>query len=171
MAAAIRSAAIVQVGHPAYPDRPVRLYEHMPESRSALTSTSPETPRPSPANRRWISAAVGATIFISAMEGSIVATAMPAIVGELGGFDLFSWVFTSYMLTQAITVPTYGRLADIFGRKRVLLAGIVLFLIGSVLCGFAWDMISLIVFRIVQGVGAGCLIPVALTVVADIYEP
>ncbi len=143
----------------------------MPESSASSRSAAAEQARPSVANRHWIAAAVGATIFIAAVEGSIVATAMPAIVGELGGFDLFSWVFTSYMLTQAITVPTYGRLADIFGRKRVLFLGIALFLIGSVLCGLAWDMISLIAFRVVQGIGAGCLVPVALTIVGDIYEP
>lgn len=112
-----------------------------------------------------------ATLFISALEGSIVATAMPAIAGELGGFDLFSWVFTSYMLAQAITIPTYGRLADLYGRKRMLFAGMSLFLVGSVLCGLAWDMVSLIVFRTVQGIGAGGLLPIAITIVGDIYTP
>ena len=107
---------------------------------------------------------------MAAIEGTIVATAMPTIVGALGGIDLFSWIFGAYLLTQAILIPIYGRLADLYGRKPVLLFGIAVFLIGSALCGLAWNMISLIVFRVVQGIGAGALIPVSQTVVADIYS-
>ncbi len=110
------------------------------------------------------------TIFMAAIEGTIVATAMPTIVGALGGIDLFSWIFGAYLLTQAILIPIYGRLSDLYGRKPVLLFGIGVFLIGSGLCGLAWNMISLIAFRIVQGIGAGALIPVSQTVVADIYS-
>jgi EmrB/QacA subfamily drug resistance transporter len=115
--------------------------------------------------------AIIAVILISAIEGTIVATVMPQIVGQLGGFDLFSWVFTAYLLTQAVTIPIYGRLADIYGRKRMLLISIGLFLVGSVLCGFAWSMMSLIAFRVVQGIGAGGLVPVAQTVIGDLYSP
>ena len=107
---------------------------------------------------------------MAAIEGTIVATAMPTIVGSLGGIDLFSWIFGAYLLTQAILIPIYGRLSDLYGRKPVLLFGIGVFLVGSALCGLAWNMISLIAFRIVQGVGAGALIPVSQTVVADIYS-
>jgi EmrB/QacA subfamily drug resistance transporter len=107
---------------------------------------------------------------MAAIEGTIVATAMPTIVGVLGDFELFSWVFSGYLLTQAITIPLYGRLADIHGRKRILYFGIGLFLLGSVLCGLAWDMPSLIAFRIVQAVGGGALIPVAQTLVGDLYS-
>ncbi|MBV8651927.1 MAG: MFS transporter, partial [Alphaproteobacteria bacterium] len=88
-----------------------------------------------------------ATMFITAIEGTIVATAMPTIAARLGGFELFSWVFTSYFLTQAVTIPIYGRLADLYGRKRVLFVGIFFFLIASVLCGLAWNMFSLVIFR------------------------
>ena len=109
------------------------------------------------------------TIFMVAIEGTIVATAMPTIVGALGGIDLFTWIFGAYLLTQAILIPIYGRLSDIYGRKPVLLFGIGVFLVGCTLCGLAWNMISLIAFRVVQGVGAGALIPVSQTVVADIY--
>ena len=123
------------------------------------------------ASRPLVLAAIIAVILISAIEGTIVATVMPQIVGQLGGFDLFSWVFTAYLLTQAVTIPIYGRLADIYGRKRILLVSIGLFLAGSVMCGFAWSMISLIAFRVVQGVGAGGLIPVAQTVIGDLYTP
>jgi EmrB/QacA subfamily drug resistance transporter len=123
-----------------------------------------------PDRRRWVFAAALSTIFMAAMEGTIVATAMPAIVGALGSLDLFSWVFSAYLLSQAMMIPIYGRLADMYGRKPVLLIGIGLFLAGSVLCGFASDIPSLIAFRALQGVGAGSLIPIAQTVVGDIYN-
>lgn len=112
-----------------------------------------------------------ATIFMAGVEGTIVATATPTIVGDLGGFELVSWVFTAYLLTQAITVPIYGRLADLYGRKRILLTGMGLFFAGSMLCGFAWNMLSLIVFRVAQGIGTGALVPVAMTIVGDLYTP
>jgi EmrB/QacA subfamily drug resistance transporter len=109
--------------------------------------------------------------FVSAVEVTIVATAMPTIVGALGDFDLFSWVFTAYLLIQGVTVPIYGRLCDFYGRKRVLYFGIVFFVIGSVMCGFAWSMMSLIAFRVVQGFGAGSLATVSQTIVSDLYPP
>ena len=93
--------------------------------------------------------------FVSAIEVTIVATAMPTIVGALGDFDLFSWVFTAYLLTQGVTVPIYGRLCDFYGRKRMLYFGLVFFVLGSLLCGFAWSMPTLIAFRVVQGLGGG----------------
>ena len=110
-------------------------------------------------------------MFMAAIESTIVATAMPTIVAELGGFQLFSWVFGIYLLTQAVTIPIYGRLADLHGRKRVFAAGAALFLVGSALCGLAWNMIALISFRALQGVGAGAIMPIATTIVADIYAP
>lgn len=131
------------------------------EDRSANTGPPPHRP--------LVFVAALSTIFMVAMEGTIVATAMPTIVGALGGIDLFTWIFGAYLLTQAVLIPIYGRLSDIYGRKPVLLFGIAVFLVGCTLCGFAWNMISLIAFRVVQGIGAGALIPVSQTVVADIY--
>ncbi|HXP31856.1 MAG TPA: MDR family MFS transporter [Stellaceae bacterium] len=122
-------------------------------------------------SRPWVFAATLATMFMVAIEATIVATAMPTIVGQLGGFDLFSWVFTAYLMTQAVTIPIYGRLADLYGRKRVLYVGTIFFLLGSVLCGFAWSMTALIGFRVMQGVGAGALLPVSMTLVGDLYAP
>jgi EmrB/QacA subfamily drug resistance transporter len=110
-------------------------------------------------------------ILISSIEGTIVATVMPEIVGDLGGFDLFSWVFTGYLLTQAVIIPIYGRLADVYGRRRMLLVATALFALGSILCGCAWNMLSLIIFRVAQGIGAGGLVPVSQTVVGDLYSP
>ena len=121
--------------------------------------------------RRLVLAAVSMAIFMSAVNISIVATAMPTIVAELGGFHLFSWTFAAYLLAQAVTIPIYGRLADLYGRKRVVLAGVSLFVLGSGLCGLAWDMVSLILFRGLQGAGAGAVLPIATTIVGDLYSP
>jgi EmrB/QacA subfamily drug resistance transporter len=109
--------------------------------------------------------------FMAAVESTIVATAMPGIATALGGFGLFSWVFSAYMLTQAVSIPVYGRLADAYGRKPLFYAGTGLFLIGSVLCGFSHSMLQLVIFRAVQGLGAGGVQPMANTIVADIYSP
>ena len=122
-------------------------------------------------NRPWILAAVIASMFMASIEGTIVATAMPTIVGELGGFPLFGWVFAAFLLPTAVGVPIYGRLADLYGRKRTFFFGCIVFLIGSLLCGFAWNMPSLIVFRAVQGIGAGGIMPIAQTIIADAYPP
>jgi multidrug resistance protein len=111
-----------------------------------------------------------ASVFITAIESTIVATAMPTIVGVLGDFDLLSWVFTVYLLTQAVTTPIYGRLSDLYGRKPILLFGVALFLLGSALCGLAWNMPSLIAFRMVQGLGAGAIMPVGRTLIGDVYH-
>jgi len=109
--------------------------------------------------------------FMAAMESSIVATAMPTIVAELGGFHLFSWAFAAYLLPQAVTIPIYGRLADLYGRKRVFFAGAGLFLFASTLCGLAWGMLPLALFRALQGAGAGAIQPIAITIIGDIYQP
>ncbi len=105
-----------------------------------------------------------------AVEATIVSTAMPQIVGQLGGLTLYSWVFSSYLLTQTATTVVFGKLADLYGRKPVLLAGIAVFLTGSILCGLATSMPMLIVYRLIQGVGGGAIQPVALTVVGDLYS-
>jgi EmrB/QacA subfamily drug resistance transporter len=120
--------------------------------------------------RVWIFVAALATVFMTAIEGTIVATAMPTIVASLGGFEYLSWVFTAYLLTQTVTIPIYGRLSDVYGRKPLLLLGVGLFLVGSVLCGFAWNMLSLVAFRVVQGIGAGAVMPVGRTLIGDVYH-
>jgi EmrB/QacA subfamily drug resistance transporter len=122
-------------------------------------------------DRPLVLAAVMMAIFMAAIDLSMVATAMPTIVAELGGFHLFSWTFAAYLLAQAVTIPIYGRLADLYGRKRVFFAGASLFLVGSTLCGLAWGMVPLILFRGLQGAGAGAVQPIATTIVGDIYGP
>jgi EmrB/QacA subfamily drug resistance transporter len=104
-----------------------------------------------------------------AIDATILATAVPSIVRDVGGFSQFPWLFSIYLLAQAVTVPIYGKLADMVGRRPVLFFGIGAFLIGSILCGFAWSMPSLIAFRAIQGIGAGSVLPMTMTVVGDMY--
>jgi EmrB/QacA subfamily drug resistance transporter len=122
-------------------------------------------------HRHWILLAAMLAMFMAAIEVTIVATAMPTIIAELGGFSLFGWVFSIYLLTQAVSVPIYGRLADLWGRKRVFFIGTSLFLVGSILCGFASNMAWLILFRAFQGLGAGAIMPLTSTIIADVYPP
>jgi len=119
--------------------------------------------------RPLVIAAVMASMAMVAIEATIVSTAMPQIATQLGGLNLYSWVFSSFLLTQTALTVVFGKLADLYGRKPAILAGIAIFLIGSVLAGFAWSMPAMIVFRLIQGVGAGAILPVALTVVGDLY--
>lgn len=115
-------------------------------------------------------AALLLAIMMAAVEGTIVATAMPSIAAQLGGLSLYSWVFSAYLLTQAATIPVFGKLADLFGRKPVFIIGVLVFLLGSVLCGFATSMEMLIGFRFIQGVGAGAVQPMTMTLAGDLYS-
>ncbi len=119
--------------------------------------------------RPFVLAAIVMAMFMAAIEGTIVATSMPSIVAKIGGVHLYSWVFSAFLLMQAVTVPIYGKLSDLFGRKRVFIAGILIFLAGSMLCGLAWSMPSLVAFRFLQGFGAGAVQPLAITLVGDLY--
>ncbi|MDU5191685.1 MAG: MFS transporter, partial [Mixta calida] len=131
----------------------------------------PENAHQPVAHRHLILIACMLAMFMAAIEVTIVATAMPTIIAQLGGFSQFGWVFSIYLLTQAVSVPIYGRLADLWGRKRMFFIGATLFLLGSVLCGFANSMGWLILFRAFQGLGAGAIMPLTSTIVADIYSP
>lgn len=119
--------------------------------------------------RRIITTGLVLAMAVVALETTVVVTALPTIVGELDRLDLYAWVFSAYLLTSTVTVPLYGKLADIYGRRRVFLFGMAVFLVGSVLCGLARDMTWLIVFRAIQGLGAGAVMPTIFTVVADLY--
>jgi MFS family permease len=113
--------------------------------------------------------AVMAAMFLASIDGTIVSTAMPTIVGDLHGISSYAWVFSGFLLAEIATIPLWGRLADMFGRKRIFLAGMALFMLGSILCGAAQSMTALVLFRAVQGAGAGCILPVAQTISADLY--
>ena len=136
-----------------------------------LTALPPDTSSTEAEHRGAVVAALMLTVGLAAIDSTIVATAVPQIVADLGGFSLFPWIFSIYLLTQAVTVPVYGRLSDVFGRKPVLLVGVAGFLAGSILCAVAWSMVALIVFRGVQGLAAGAILPTTTTIVGDLYEP
>jgi EmrB/QacA subfamily drug resistance transporter len=110
-------------------------------------------------------------LFLGALDQTIVGVALPRIVSDLKGSDLYTWVVTAYLLTSTITVPIYGKLGDVFGRQRMLIVGIVIFLAGSALSGLSQSMGELIVFRALQGCGAGALFPISLAVIGDLYTP
>ncbi|MEU9283709.1 MFS transporter [Streptomyces sp. NPDC048275] len=119
--------------------------------------------------RRAVVAALMLSMALAALDSTIVSTAVPQIVGDLGGFSVFSWLFSGYLLAVTVTLPVYGKLSDTFGRKPVLVTGAVLFLLGSLLCATAWNMAALIAFRIVQGLGGGALQGTVQTLAADLY--
>src|SRR5664279_1930683 len=123
----------------------------IPETVQQSKINVPVADRNDRRGRSLILAACLMATFVSAIESTIIATAMPTIVSELGGFELFSWVFTIFLLAQAVSIPIYGRLADMFGRKIVFFIGVGLFMTGAILCGFAWGMVPLICFRAIEG--------------------
>src|SRR5919199_2475736 len=108
---------------------------------------------------------------LAALDQTIVATALPQIVTDLHGFDQLSWVVTAFLLAATVTVPLYGKLSDLYGRRRMFLVSISIFLIGSALCGAAQSMDQLIAFRALQGIGAGGLLPLAQAAIADLFSP
>ncbi|WP_374945975.1 MFS transporter [Agreia sp.] len=110
------------------------------------------------------------TTGLVAIDSTILATAVPSIIDDLGGFAQFPWLFSIYLLAQAVSVPLYAKLSDTVGRKPIILIGVGLFLLGSILCGLAWSLPSLIAFRAVQGLGAGAVQPMAITIAGDIYS-
>ena len=109
-------------------------------------------------------------LFLAALEGTVVSTAMPTIVAQLGGLEVYSWVFSIYMLTSTATIPIFGRLSDLYGRKPIYYLGVTLFLAGSALSGQAQNMTQLILFRALQGTGAGAVGPVTFTIIGDIFS-
>ncbi|HWI63060.1 MAG TPA: MDR family MFS transporter [Symbiobacteriaceae bacterium] len=125
----------------------------------------------SPDRRMYTVFALMLASFLTAVDVTIVDTAMPRIVGSLGGFSLLTWVITAYMLTSTATVPVYGKLADIIGRKKTFTLGAIIFLLGSALCGISNSMVQLIIFRGLQGLGAGAIQPTVQTIIGDIFTP
>src|SRR5437763_8980497 len=108
-------------------------------------------------------------MFLAALEATVVGTAMPTVVAALGGLAHFSWVFSAYLLTSTVSVPLWGKLSDLYGRRLFYQLGIGVFLLGSILSGMAQSMFQLIAARAVQGLGAGALIPLGMTIIGDVY--
>src|SRR5690606_16437246 len=120
--------------------------------------------------RRWaVLAGVLIGMFIAALEATVVGTAMPTVIASLGGLDHYSWVFSAYLVTSTVTVPVWGKLSDLYGRRLLYQIGIGVFLVGSLLSGLSATMTQLIVFRAIQGLGAGALVPLGMTIIGDIF--
>jgi EmrB/QacA subfamily drug resistance transporter len=124
-----------------------------------------------PRVRMEIFIAVLLGLFLAALDQTVVGTALPRIVTDLHGNDIYTWAFTGYLLTATISGPIYGKLSDLFGRRPILLFAVVVFLVGSALCGLSREMWQFVAFRSLQGFGAGALFPVALAVIGDLFEP
>src|SRR5512140_3771501 len=133
--------------------------------------TTPEPDAPLTRAQLLVTAGLMAAIAVAALDSTVVGTAMPTIIGQLGGLSEYAWVFSAYLLASTTTVPLYSRLADIHGRKPVFLLGLGLFVLGSALCGLASSMWMLIAFRTIQGLGAGAVQPISFTIAGDIFEP
>jgi EmrB/QacA subfamily drug resistance transporter len=110
-------------------------------------------------------------LFFSSLDQTVVGTAMPRIIGELGGLSIMTWVTTAYMLTSTTVVPIAGKLADVYGRRMIYIAGLGTFMIGSALCGTSDTMVQLIIYRALQGIGGGIMIPLSMTIVGDVFSP
>ncbi|MCU1456095.1 MAG: drug resistance transporter, EmrB/QacA subfamily, partial [Actinomycetia bacterium] len=113
--------------------------------------------------------AVMAGMFLAALDGTVVATALPTIADQLHGLGLYTWVISGYLIAEVTTIPLWGKFADMYGRKSTFLCGMAVFLLGSFLSGFAQSMGQLVAFRALQGIGAGCLLPVAQTISGDLF--
>ncbi|MFN2228144.1 MAG: MFS transporter, partial [Anaerolineae bacterium] len=121
--------------------------------------------------RWWALGAVLLTMFFGALDQTVVSTAMPVIIGDLHGFDIYAWVFTAYLITSAVTVPIYGKLSDTYGRKPFYIGGLTVFMIGSALSGQSHSMGELIAFRALQGIGAGAMLSMPRATIGDIFNP
>lgn len=120
-------------------------------------------------NRKYVTVGLLVAVTLAAIEGTIITTATPTITSDLSGVNLMSWIFAAYMLAMTVTTPIYGKLSDLYGRKNLLIFGILMFVLGSILCGFAQNMGQLITFRAIQGIGAGAALPLTMTVIGDLY--
>ena len=121
------------------------------------------------AERRWVTTTLLVAMMVTAMEQLVVSPAMPTIIAQLKGFDIYPWVISAFLLAATVSTPIYGKLADLFGRKRVLLFGLTLFSLGSILSGTARARWQLIVMRTIQGLGPGAVGPIVLTMLGDLF--
>lgn len=122
-------------------------------------------------NIRWTVISLMMGLLLAALDQTIVSTAMPTILSEFGGMDKFVWVFSAYMIASVISMPLFGKLSDMYGRKLFFISGIAVFMIGSALCGTSQSMTQLIIYRVIQGIGGGALMPITFTIIFDIFPP
>src|SRR3954466_16320230 len=138
-------------------------------STEPLSYASPDLAPTRILDRRFVTAALMLVMVLASMEQTVTSTAMPTIIGELHGLEHYSWVASIYLLAASVTMPLYGRLADVWGRKRVLMGATLLFTGGSVLAAYSHSMPQLVVYRGLQGLGAGGIMPVVLTILGDLF--
>jgi EmrB/QacA subfamily drug resistance transporter len=143
----------------------------MGESVGAGSMAAAQSPTLSMSSkRRWaVTAGVITGMFLAALEATVVGTAMPTVIASLGGLNHYSWVFSAYLITATVTVPVWGKLSDLYGRRLLYQIGIAIFLLGSALSGMSTSMTQLVIFRAIQGLGAGALVPLGMTIIGDIY--
>lgn len=135
------------------------------------TTQEPATAAPPKQSLRLLFTALMLVMLLAALDGTIVSTALPTIVGELGGLNQLSWVVTAYLLSSTVVVPLYGKFGDLYGRKRMMQVAIAIFLVGSVLCGMAQNMVQLILTRALQGLGGGGLVVITIASIGDVIPP
>ncbi|ULL18065.1 MFS transporter [Paenibacillus sp. H1-7] len=126
---------------------------------------------PKKSNVRWTIAGLMLGLLLASLDQTIVSTAMPTIVGTLGGLDKFVWVFSAYLIANVVSMPIFGKLSDMYGRKLFFLLGLGVFMIGSALCGMSSSMLELIIYRAIQGIGGGALMPITFTIIFDLFPP
>lgn len=140
------------------------------DDRSAKTTEEADPGPQMSKKRRWaVTAGVMTGMFIAALEATVVGTAMPTVIASLGGLNHYSWVFSAYLVTSTVTVPVWGKLSDLYGRRLLYQIGIGVFLLGTLLSGFSASMTQLIIFRAIQGLGAGALVPLGMTIIGDTF--
>ncbi len=141
------------------------------EGNSTRSEISIDKPRLEMSTRRRWAVTIGVMtgMAIAALEATVVGTAMPTVIAALGGIHYYSWVFSAYLVTSTVTVPVWGKLSDFYGRRLLYQVGIGVFLLGTLLSGFAGSMTQLIIFRAIQGLGAGALVPLGMTIIGDIF--
>src|ERR1700693_655843 len=142
-------------------------------SVTAISASEPQAMSATLSRGRLISILIGVMLvmLLAALDQTVVGTALPHIVAELGGLNSYAWVVTSYLLASTVSIPIYGKLSDIYGRRTFFILGMVIFLVGSALAGTSQNMTELIIYRGIQGLGAGAMMPIALAIIGDIFPP
>src|SRR3989440_5246705 len=142
-------------------------------SVASLPNQEPQAMSATLSRGRLISVLIGVMLgmLLAALDQTVVGTALPRIVASLGGLEHYAWVATSYLLASTVSIPIYGKLSDIYGRRPFFIGGMVIFLIGSALAGTSQDMTQLIIYRGIQGLGAGAMMPIAMAIIGDVFPP
>src|SRR2546429_6834995 len=140
---------------------------------TTLTAQEPQSLSATVSRQRLVSILIGVILgmLLAALDQTIVGTALPHIVANLGGLDHYAWVVTAYLLASTVSIPIWGKLSDIYGRRTFFILGMVIFLIGSALAGTSQNMTQLIIYRGIQGLGAGAMMPIAMAIIGDLFPP